>query len=233
MTTGVIKNWAKFQHYKDRSPPWIKLEKRLLDDYEFASLPIASKALAPLLWLLASEEIGGEVRLDTEWLSFRLRWALSDIESGLTPLIEKGFVIVASDVLAERLQAAVPEAEAEAEAEAECSASASSADILLDAYHSILPKCQRIAVLNPKRMRRLRDAEKLARQVCKSQGWLYEPAEFWPAYFDHCATDPWMRGEVANPKNSKWKQNLDVLLKEDRFAEIMDVAIANMQEVAA
>ena len=46
------KNWHSFQHYKDRDPTWIKLHKKLLDDYEFQSLPLASRALAPMLWLL-------------------------------------------------------------------------------------------------------------------------------------------------------------------------------------
>ena len=32
-----------FQHYKDRSAPWIKLYNELLDDYRFAVLPDASK----------------------------------------------------------------------------------------------------------------------------------------------------------------------------------------------
>jgi len=25
-----VKNWGKFQHYKDRNPPWIKLHRGLL-----------------------------------------------------------------------------------------------------------------------------------------------------------------------------------------------------------
>ena len=43
------KSWNEFQHYKRPHPPWVKLHKRLLDDFEFQSLPIASKALAPML----------------------------------------------------------------------------------------------------------------------------------------------------------------------------------------
>ena len=55
----ITKNWAEFQHYKDRSPPWIKLHKELLDDRQYQSLPLASRALAPMLWLLASETKDG------------------------------------------------------------------------------------------------------------------------------------------------------------------------------
>jgi hypothetical protein len=100
--------------------------------------------------------------------------------------------------------------------------------VVLDAYHAILPACQHIAVLNPKRQRRLHLADKLARQVCRQQGWAYDRTNFWRSYFEECLDDPWLRGEVANPRNPRWKQNLDVLIEEDRFAGIMDKAIASM-----
>lgn len=114
-----VKNWSKFQHYKNRCPPWIKLQKELLDDYEFACLPIASKALAPLLWLLASESLEGDFEAHPTRLAFRLRWPVSDIIDGLIPLIKQGFIVDASEALAECLQGATPETETETEAEAE------------------------------------------------------------------------------------------------------------------
>jgi hypothetical protein len=101
---------------------------------------------------------------------------------------------------------------------------------VLDAYHRVLPKCQQAHVLNDKRKKRIAAAIKLAKQVCACQGWPYgDGVGFWDSYFTECATDAWMRGEVPNPKNASWKQNLDVLLAEDRFAGIMDRAIATMR----
>ncbi len=111
------KNWEKFQHYKDRCPPWIKLHRDLLNDREFMRLPLASKALAPLLWLLASESKDGCFQADSDELEFRLRIASKDIEAGLKPLIDKGFFVVASGVLADSLQVAIPEREGERETE--------------------------------------------------------------------------------------------------------------------
>ncbi len=102
-------------------------------------------------------------------------------------------------------------------------------EVVLGAYHAILPACQHIAVLNPKRQKRIHLADKLARQVCRKQGWPYERKDFWRSYFEECLDDPWLRGEVPNPRNPRWKQNLDVLIEEDRFAGIMDKAIASMQ----
>lgn len=108
----------------------------------------------------------------------------------------------------------------------------SSEAAVLDAYHEALPKCQHINVLNPKRQKRIAAAEKLARQVCGQQGWEYDPADFWDSYFAECANDAWMRGEVANPKNAAWKQSIDHLIAEDRFAGIMDSAINAMRSNA-
>jgi hypothetical protein len=98
-------------------------------------------------------------------------------------------------------------------------------EALLTAYHSILPKCQHVSVLNDKRRKRIAAAVKLAKSVCRDQGWPYEALNFWTAYFTECATDPWMRGDVPYRDNPKWKQNLDLLLAEDRFAGVMDRAI--------
>lgn len=113
MTWALVKNWGEFQHYKDRSPPWLKLHRKLLDDRAFQSLPLASKALAPMLWLLAAENMEGRVNIDAAELEWRLRWKLADIKSGLSALIEQGFLILDSKPLAARSQPAAPEAETE------------------------------------------------------------------------------------------------------------------------
>jgi hypothetical protein len=113
------KNWAVFQHYKDRCPPWIKLHRDLLNDRVFMCLPLASKALAPLLWLLASESKDGVFDGSLDELVFRLHITPKDYEDGIKPLIHKGFFVVASGVLAECYQDAIPETEREGETETE------------------------------------------------------------------------------------------------------------------
>lgn len=115
----VPKKWAEFQHYKDRSPPWIKLHRELLNNRDFMCLPLASKALAPLLWLLASESKTGAFEADLDELEFRLRISKKDIAEGLKPLIDKGFFIDASGMLADCLRDAIPEREKETEAKGE------------------------------------------------------------------------------------------------------------------
>lgn len=100
---------------------------------------------------------------------------------------------------------------------------------VLAAYHAILPRCQAVAVLGPKRKRRIAAACKQARDVCREQGWPYDPHEFWTAFFTECSKDEWLRGDKPNPKNAAWRQKLDTLVDEERFTQVMDRAIASMR----
>jgi DNA-binding MarR family transcriptional regulator len=104
------KNWKSFQHYKDRAPAWIKLHKGLLDDFTYARLPLASRALAPMLWLLASEYEDGGITASLEEIAFRLHISEADLSSALNPLIDAGF-FVASEALAEPERKAILEKE--------------------------------------------------------------------------------------------------------------------------
>jgi len=118
----IPKNWAVFQHYKDRNPPWIKLHRETLNDRTFMCLPIASKALAPLMWLLASESKNGVFDGSVDDLMFRLHITKKEYDDGVKPLIDKGFFEIASGVLAECLQDARPETETETETKRETEA---------------------------------------------------------------------------------------------------------------
>lgn len=84
-----IKDWHKFQHFKDRRPPWVKLYRDLLDDIDWHELePRAAKVLV-MCWLIASENDG--FLPDPKKLAFRLRLsesALSDVLSKLSHWLE-------------------------------------------------------------------------------------------------------------------------------------------------
>jgi hypothetical protein len=92
-----VKNWNKFQHYKDRNPPWIKLHKEQLDNPDYMSLSFACMGLAQLLWLLASESKTGDIEASEKNLTFRLRKPWPEIKKLLTTLINDGFFIVLAD----------------------------------------------------------------------------------------------------------------------------------------
>jgi hypothetical protein len=53
-----VKNWKKFQHFKDRSPPWIKLYRDLLDDPDWHELSGDEAKALVMIWLVASENDG-------------------------------------------------------------------------------------------------------------------------------------------------------------------------------
>lgn len=90
-----VKDWSSFQSYKDRKPPWIRLHKTLLDNYEFHSLSINARAILPMLWLLASEDydpVSGLLRDGYEKIAFRLRVTKKELEGAISECIKAGFL---------------------------------------------------------------------------------------------------------------------------------------------
>lgn len=118
----TIKNWKKHQHYGDRTPPWIKLHRTLLDDMEFRLLDPQYRALLTDLWLLASEN-GGRVIANVPKIAFRLHANSLWVDSGLKVLTDAGFISPpshrASTALAPRLQDACLEKDKEKREEIE------------------------------------------------------------------------------------------------------------------
>jgi len=83
-----VKNWSELQHYKDRSPPWIKLHNALLDDYAFCNLTDASKAHLLAIMMLASRT-NNKIPADPDWISRKIG-ATDKID--LKILIDSGFL---------------------------------------------------------------------------------------------------------------------------------------------
>ena len=93
-----IRNWETFQHYKHRSPPWIRLYRTLLDNPEWFALPGGAAKLLVELWLMASEKDGELPASGT--LAWRLRRTSDDVETCLKSLIDRDFIIPDSVPLA-------------------------------------------------------------------------------------------------------------------------------------
>lgn len=237
MNLAKVRNWTEFQHYKDRSPPWIKLQKSLLDNYEFACLPIASKALAPLLWLLASESTDGTVRIDHDWLAFRLRWSVDDVMDGVKPLIDNGFLETASTPLASRYQDACLEGEAETEADipvANATGSGSDGTLpaavdemeiakgkrqpcpfveIVAAYHESLPAHPKVEKLTD------------ARRGLIRQRWLQDlpTLDAWRHYFADVAASKFLTGRTEpRPGKPPFIADLEWLCRPSSFAKIAE-----------
>lgn len=50
-----VKNLDRYQHYKDRNPPWVKLHRDFLSDYELRQCSVQSRLLFACCLILASE----------------------------------------------------------------------------------------------------------------------------------------------------------------------------------
>ena len=116
MNTLSIVNWEKYQHYKHRNPPWIKLYHAILDDYQYGCLQDASKLLLISLFLLASRT-GNSIPADKKWIQNK---AMIKGEIDFKPLLDAGFITIngyckhdASNVLASCQQNADSETETE------------------------------------------------------------------------------------------------------------------------
>ncbi len=88
MRTFSVKNFEKFQHYKDRAPPWIKLYNELLENYDFGVLPDCLKGQLIGIWLLASR-LDNKLPFDGKWLASKIN-ATDPIDLEL--LLDTGFI---------------------------------------------------------------------------------------------------------------------------------------------
>ena len=114
-----IKNWAKFQHFKDRRPPWVKLYRDILDDPEWHELDAEAAKILVMLWLLASEDETQEGKLpDAKTIAFRIRMPINKVNQALIKL-EHWLYHSDINLISERYQHGLPETETETETKKE------------------------------------------------------------------------------------------------------------------
>jgi len=111
-----IRNWKKFQHFKDRKPPWVKLYRDILDDLDWHELDATASKVLIMCWLIASEDDGRLPPVKT--LAFRLRMSekqTNDCLNKLSHWLEQDDI----SVISERYQSDSLETETETETEKE------------------------------------------------------------------------------------------------------------------
>ncbi len=91
MTFLRIVQWEKFQHYKLRNPPWIKLYASILDNDDFAFLPDDSKLLYFCLLMFASRR-ENKIRYELKWLQRKLPVGQTITCDAVCALVDAGFV---------------------------------------------------------------------------------------------------------------------------------------------
>lgn len=84
-----IRNFERFQHYKDRNPPWIRLYGALWRDRAFFRLPDALKAHLIGLFALAAR-LDNRIPDDPEWLAHEL---CASERIDLAALVASGFLV--------------------------------------------------------------------------------------------------------------------------------------------
>ena len=110
-----IKNWSEFQHFKDRTPPWIKLYRYLLDDPDWHELSGDDAKTLIMLWLVASEDKDMQGSLPSlKNIAFRLRISETKLNQSLTKL-SHWLITDDIDMISNVYQHDAPETEEETE----------------------------------------------------------------------------------------------------------------------
>lgn len=100
-----LKNFEKYQHYKQRNPPWVKVHKTMLGDPEFMKLSATMKYVYIGLIILASET-DNRVLNDRSFIAHRLCIQASDID--LNALYRSGFLLASRKHVASMLSENAP-----------------------------------------------------------------------------------------------------------------------------
>jgi len=85
----VVRNWERFQHYRDRTPVWIKVYTELLDDPNYLTLTLAERGILQGLWLMTANS-RGIVPRSTSYLSRKLGGKIRDQQ--LASLNHAGYI---------------------------------------------------------------------------------------------------------------------------------------------
>lgn len=207
-----IKNWDKFQHFKDRNPPWIKLHRSMMDQRDINMISDCSFRILINLWLLASEDINKEGSLpEIADIAFRLRKTEKEINKALEELSD--FLIQDDiNVISSRYQHGPPETETETYREETETESFVDFDEIATAIKLWNDLCKKISLPQCQKITAARKAATRARlKECNG-------IEGWKAMLEIVENNPFFHGD----NDRGWKANIDFVLKEGKFAKIME-----------
>jgi len=224
--TYKIKNWSRFQHFKDRRPPWVKLYRDLLDDLDWFELdPLASKCLINF-WLIASEYDGCLPSVDI--LSFRLRLKKQEVTKILNSL-SHWLEQVDIKVISEGYQSDRPERERETETEKEKEAEVVELKIppcphqqIISIYHEVLPELPKVVQWNDERQGNLqaRWKELFIDFECKSK----DEALDWfkNDFFQFVKSSKFLTGKTYQKDRKPFFADLGWVIRPTNFTKIIE-----------
>jgi len=225
-----VKNWSKYQSYKDRRPPWIRFHRTILDDFTFQSMTAEARAFLPMLWLLACEHedpVSGLIPYSYEEIEFRLRMRKGSVTSLIQELQAADFIECIESVtnpLQNRIETVPPETETETETETEAEGISDAGasprrpaipyEEIVNLYHELLPKNPRIHSLTTKRKAQIR-----ARWLDGS----LPDLDTWAQYFKFVSESNFLTGMVMPRDGRKpFVANLEWLTNETNFTNVAE-----------
>lgn len=222
-----VKNWDRYQSYKDRKPPWIRLHRDLLDDYDFQIMSADARALLPMLWLLACENEdprSGLISYSFEKIAFRLRLNLDKLRTTISELQSFEFIECADSVpipLRNRSQTVPSETETETETENPLVETQQKPPVdkipyqqIVDTYHAELPMCPRVRELTEKRKGYIR---------ARWKSGALPDLETWQKYFCFCRQSGFLTGQAdPAPGRQRFVATLEWLTTESNYVKVIE-----------
>lgn len=228
-----IKGWNKFQHFKDRRPPWIKLYRDILEDPDWHELDGDTAKILVSLWLIASEDIDGHLP-DTRRLAFRLRLKETQLKQALTKLshwLERADI----NSISNRYQADAPETETETEGETETETEISlpkgresEAGLppcphqqVVDLFHEVLPELPKVIVWNKTRQGYLKARWK---EVAVEKKWASQQdgIEYFRDFFEFVRKSKFLMGKTASNGKRPFECELEWLLRPNNWVKVIE-----------
>lgn len=196
-----IPNWDELQHYKDRTPPWIKLHNDLLENYEFECLPDASKAHLLCIMLLASRT-NNKINPDPRWIGRKIG-ANSKVDIDI--LISGGFLqlnqtLQGMEQDASKMLQGMEQGAGTEERERRERIEEREREILAkvaNEYHRILPTMPKVLKITPKRKSKIKSLIKNDIQTIDS----------WVMYFKKVAASDFLTG-----RSGEWSADFEWLI---------------------
>ena len=89
-----VANLTNYQHYTKRNPPWVKLHRTSLSDYDLRKMPVASRLCFHYCTILASET-DNFIPYDLKYLSERMGFEVTELV--LSPLLLKKCLLASGE----------------------------------------------------------------------------------------------------------------------------------------
>lgn len=91
-----VRNFRKYQHYKDRRPPWVKLYVDLLTDEDLGELDLPARYLAMAILLVAANK-DNRIPADPAWVAAETGLSRVQASGALGQLLAINYLVPASN----------------------------------------------------------------------------------------------------------------------------------------